>query len=376
MSDSGHLHDLAHSNANDSISAVEAVIGVAGSTVTTSLTYQTNTNTASISNLSTSLASTNSQVAVTNSNLLSLTTTVNSLSSSVTALTANKLSLSGGTMTGSLKVAYNPVAVSASLYTNASLVASSITGGNPPSIGLNLPGTIGMALYLTSIGISTISNSGNGTNIIDAQGNLNPNAIPSGTLQAITLVPNSVTAGQIAPNSITNTQLAAGVSVANIGYTPVNQAGDTISGALTVSGVLTSNGVLRATSNLNVTGLSTLNAGINATGTMNFGNSAGADMKVFYGNCNPAANNATGSNAQISIRDTTGNLPGIEFFSSGKQWGNFFFDPNTNRFGHKTGANNASLAGIPWIIYTNSGVSPYGKQSATGWSNGDIWFQF
>lgn len=39
------------------------------------------------------------------------------------------------------------------------------------------------------------------------------------------------------------TQLASGAAVANIGYTPVNKAGDTVTGALEVNGALTNGGV-------------------------------------------------------------------------------------------------------------------------------------
>ena len=42
--------------------------------------------------------------------------------------------------------------------------------------------------------------------------------------------------GNVQDGSITNADLAAGVAVANLGYTPVNKAGDTMTGALTQSG--------------------------------------------------------------------------------------------------------------------------------------------
>jgi hypothetical protein len=49
------------------------------------------------------------------------------------------------------------------------------------------------------------------------------------------LADGSVTAVKIVANTITNAQLAAGVAVANLGYTPVNKAGDTMTGDLTVN---------------------------------------------------------------------------------------------------------------------------------------------
>lgn len=43
--------------------------------------------------------------------------------------------------------------------------------------------------------------------------------------------------GNVKDGSITNADLAAGVAVANLGYTPVNKAGDTISGVLGCTGL-------------------------------------------------------------------------------------------------------------------------------------------
>ncbi|MBA3811526.1 MAG: hypothetical protein H0X27_07775 [Caulobacteraceae bacterium] len=45
---------------------------------------------------------------------------------------------------------------------------------------------------------------------------------------------------QIAAGAITNTQLAAGVAVANLGYTPLNKAGDTATNLLLANSVLAS----------------------------------------------------------------------------------------------------------------------------------------
>lgn len=51
----------------------------------------------------------------------------------------------------------------------------------------------------------------------------------------------AVVTSKVADGAITSAKLAPGAAIANIGYTPVNKAGDTITGNLTVNGTLSSN---------------------------------------------------------------------------------------------------------------------------------------
>ncbi len=69
---------------------------------------------------------------------------------------------------------------------------------------------------------------------------INANGITNALLAAGTALAN------LSAGSITNTYLASGTAVANIGYTPVNRAGDTITGNLAVNGTVSTGGVLVA----------------------------------------------------------------------------------------------------------------------------------
>src|SRR4029077_21268599 len=96
-----------------------------------------------------SVSTLNSQLGITNSNLTALTNTVSGLTTSVNNLTANKLNLSGGKMTGQLFVQYNAPAISASSYVTAHVfISNTATPDNPPQLGFQAAGTLGLTLYL------------------------------------------------------------------------------------------------------------------------------------------------------------------------------------------------------------------------------------
>jgi hypothetical protein len=63
-------------------------------------------------------------------------------------------------------------------------------------------------------------------------------------------------------HKVTGANLASGAAVANIGYTPVNRAGDTITGSLTVSSSLTVNSNIQIWGTLNVQGGGTISNGL------------------------------------------------------------------------------------------------------------------
>lgn len=58
--------------------------------------------------------------------------------------------------------------------------------------------------------------------------------ITNGAVTADKLASNSVTTAKITDANVTSGKLASGAAVSNIGYTPVNKAGDTMTGKLTV----------------------------------------------------------------------------------------------------------------------------------------------
>lgn len=66
------------------------------------------------------------------------------------------------------------------------------------------------------------------------------NLLADGSIGASELAEGAAVAN-VANGSIAAAKLASGAAVSNIGYTPVNRAGDTMTGALTVGGVLLGN---------------------------------------------------------------------------------------------------------------------------------------
>ena len=85
-----------------------------------------------------------------------------------------------------------------------------------------------------------MSRASNLAKAIGADGTLNVSdvaglAAVASSGSATDLTTGTLPIARIADGAVTSAKLASGVAVANIGYTPVNKAGDTLSGDLTVS---------------------------------------------------------------------------------------------------------------------------------------------
>jgi microcystin-dependent protein len=211
MAGSGFEHDLQHVNINDMMKAVQLRIGINGSPDTSSLTYQVNTGGANITVLQGSVSTLNSQLGITNSNLTTVTNTVSANSTAITNLTATKLNLAGGTMTGQLVVQYRPPAVSAGSYTTAQLLLTNTgSADNPPQLGFQASGVLGMSLYLNASGLNAITNLGGSSLIINTSGQLNPLSFADGSIPSAKIVPGSIGTDRHVSASITNALLAPG----------------------------------------------------------------------------------------------------------------------------------------------------------------------
>ena len=211
MAGSGFEHDLQHVNINDMMKAVQLRIGITGSPDGTSLTNQVNTGAANITALQGSVSTLNSQLGITNANLTTVTNTVAGHTSSIASLTSTKLNLSGGTMTGQLTVQYRPPAVSAGSYTTAQLLLTNIgSADNPPQLGFQAAGLLGMSLYLNASGLNAITNLGGSSLIINTSGQLNALSFADGSIPSAKIVPGSITTDRHVTASITNALLAPG----------------------------------------------------------------------------------------------------------------------------------------------------------------------
>jgi microcystin-dependent protein len=211
MAGSGFEHDLQHVNSNDAMKAVQLRLGITGSPDPTSVTNQVNTGAANITVLQGSVSTLNSQLGITNANLTALTNTVAGHTSSISNLTATKLNLSGGSMTGQLTVSYVPSAISASAYVTAQLLLTNTKStDNPPQLGFQAAGLLGMALYLNASGLNAITNLGGSSLIINTSGQLNALSFADGSIPSAKIVPGSITTDRHVTASITNALLAPG----------------------------------------------------------------------------------------------------------------------------------------------------------------------
>ena len=125
----GLIHSTQHNNANDAITAIEAKIGVTGSSVTSSLDYQTRTLRIDLQSLSSSLAG-----RVT-TNTTSITTLSGVVATDVNNLSGRITTLSGvvATDVNSLRTSINTLTASAVSF---AAISSSLNGASS-NIGIN-----------------------------------------------------------------------------------------------------------------------------------------------------------------------------------------------------------------------------------------------
>jgi hypothetical protein len=101
-------------------------------------------------------------------------------------------------MTGQLGIYYNPPAISAGSYVTAQLLLSNTTTtDNPPQIGFQAAGKLGLTLYLNASGLNAITNLGGSSLIINTSGQLNPLSFADGSIPSAKIVPGSVGTAQI-----------------------------------------------------------------------------------------------------------------------------------------------------------------------------------
>ena len=204
MAASGYEHDLSHINVNDALAAIQIKIGTNGSPVPTSLDYLVTQQGANISTLQSSVASLSAQLTIANTSIATNSTAAAANLASVISLTATKLNLSGGRMTGQLSAVYAPPAVSSVLYASSQILISNTgVSDNPPSLGFQAAGILGMALYLNANGLNSITNSGGTAIIINAAGQ-------------IVLPAASITSAQLGPTVMPAIQAAVGVPVGSV----------------------------------------------------------------------------------------------------------------------------------------------------------------
>jgi len=227
MSAPGFEHDLQHTNINDMMRAVQATIGTTNSPVTSSLTFQINAATGTISILQNNVSTISSQILILNSNTTANTNSIATNSANISTLTVSKLNLNGGTLTGQVTSAYKPPVISPSVFSSSQILLSNTTStDNPPSLGFQFVGSLGMALYLTANGLHAITSGGGSSLIINSSGQLNPGSFPAGSVPGTViasagigttqLAAGAVTTAIMADNSVTSTKLAAGAAFANL----------------------------------------------------------------------------------------------------------------------------------------------------------------
>jgi microcystin-dependent protein len=114
-------------------------------------------------------------------------------------------------MSGQLYIAYKPPAISASSYATSQLLLSNTgSADNPPQLGFQASGLLGMSLYLNASGLNAITHLGGSSLIINTSGQLNALSFADGSIPGTKLVPGSVGTAQITSASITNALLAPG----------------------------------------------------------------------------------------------------------------------------------------------------------------------
>lgn len=148
------------------------------------------------------------------------------------------------------------------------------------------------------------------------------NADPPGTSYVVVADTTSTTSWRKVPADA----LAAGAAVGNLGYTPVNKAGDTVNGPLVVTGaVLTANnGILVPSGNVTVqTGNVSAASGVSVTGG-GVAVQGGGGVNVTQNTGLPDAN--LGTRAGLTAHTTDSSRPAINFSRDGTGFAALYYE--------------------------------------------------
>jgi hypothetical protein len=124
----------------------------------------------------------------------------------------------------------------------------------------------------------------------------------------------SVTTTKIADGAVTSSKLAPGTAVANLGYTPVNKAGDTMSGSLTVPSLLGPDNA-----NLLISGRSygvEIRIDEDSSGSDTFRITRGSGGSTTLMLVQNTGNVGIGTNSPTQKLDVAGNVSGVQFIST------------------------------------------------------------
>lgn len=124
----------------------------------------------------------------------------------------------------------------------------------------------------------------------------------------------SITTSKIADGSVTSSKLAPGAAVANIGYTPVNKAGDTMSGSLTVPSLLGPNNANLLINGQNYGVEIRINEDSSGSDTFSITSGSGGSNTLVVVQNN--GNVGIGTASPTQKLDVSGNISGVQFIST------------------------------------------------------------
>ena len=153
--------------------------------------------------------------------------TVDSLATNLKAFTVDKFVSTSGQSVFNLSTA--PASIQSIIVTaNGSVYTDNVDFTlNETTLTLAVPLSAGVKLTVFHLGFGTVSR----------------NAFTDGSVSTRALEDLAVTTPKLAAGAVTHQKMAAGAAVGNLGYTPVNKAGDTMSGTLNVPNIVLSSGI-------------------------------------------------------------------------------------------------------------------------------------
>lgn len=152
--------------------------------------------------------------------------TVDSLATNLKAFTVDKFTSTSGQTIFNLSQA--PASIQAIIVTvNGSVYTDSVDYSlNETTLTLAVGLAAGQKVTVFHLGFGTVSR----------------NAFTDGSVSTRALADLGVTTGKLANGAVTSAKMASGAAAGNLGYTPVNKTGDTMTGALTVPSIVLSTG--------------------------------------------------------------------------------------------------------------------------------------